>query len=148
MNMGQVEYGGMGQSGEAGMGMGGGRWGGESSGLPMHLGGGPMMSSGMNPGGRVPGIMPHGMLGGDNDSGAGSSGQPSRAIFVNQLPAETTYEELCDAVGAFGSLESIKIIKDKRQAFINFVDAQDAYQLMVQTGQQILLRVKSTVMCL
>tara|TARA_B100000513_G_scaffold186064_1_gene107583 strand:- start:453 stop:2438 length:1986 start_codon:yes stop_codon:yes gene_type:complete len=137
MNM---DYGGMGQSGEAGLGMGRGGWGGESSGLPNYLGGGSMMSSGMPGGGRMPGIMPHGMLG-DSDSGA-PSGQPSRAIFVNQLPPETTYEELCDAVGAFGSLESIKIIKDKRQAFVNFVDAQDAYQLMVNTGQQILLRGK------
>merc|ERR1719506_1218027 len=83
------------------------------------------------------GMMGGGMMGGGGDGG------PSRAIFLNQLPPNTTYEELCDAVGAFGNLESIKILEDKKQAFVNFVDAQAAMQLMMTTGQQIVLRAKS-----
>ncbi|KAL3903713.1 MAG: hypothetical protein SGPRY_011565 [Prymnesium sp.] len=50
--------------------------------------------------------------------------QISRAIFINQVPPEVTYEELCDAVGAFGSLDSVKLLREKRQAFINFVEPQ------------------------
>uniref|UniRef100_A0A7S0LF26 RRM domain-containing protein n=1 Tax=Coccolithus braarudii TaxID=221442 RepID=A0A7S0LF26_9EUKA len=79
--------------------------------------------------------------------GGVTRGQPaqqemSRAIFMHQLPVGTTYEELCDAVGAYGALESMKILEDKRQAFVNFVLTQDAFQLMMTTGQQIVLHGK------
>ena len=61
-------------------------------------------------------------------------GQPTRAIFINQVPKGITYEDIFDAVGAFGNLESVKLLADKRQAFVNFIDAADAFRLMSQLG--------------
>merc|ERR1719454_139250 len=78
--------------------------------------------------------------------------QPSRALYVTALPAEVTYEDICDAVGAFGNLESVKMVNvsakkpptesEKRQAFINFVHHESAYQLMMTLGQYVVLHGK------
>jgi len=89
------------------------------------------------------------MMRGRGGMGAAAGGMRSpvsRAIFINQVPPEVTYEELCDAVGAFGSLDSVKLLREKRQAFINFVEAQAAYQLMMATGQQIVLQGKPFIL--
>ena len=71
--------------------------------------------------------------------GLGGGSGPSRALCVSNVPPEATYEELFDAVGAYGNLESIKLLADKRQAFVNFVEPAAAYHLMMQSGAQIVL---------
>ena len=71
---------------EGGMGMPG-------SGFSMGGGGlGGMGNRGMGGGMGMGGMPGPRMMGGGGDGGA-----PSRAIFINQLPANTTYEELCDS---------------------------------------------------
>ena len=52
-----------------------------------------------------------------------------RDLFVQHVPAGVTYEELFDAVGVFGILESVKLVPEKKQAFINFVEPQAAYHI-------------------
>jgi hypothetical protein len=64
---------------------------------------------------------------------------PSRALIVHHLPPDVTYEELFDAVGAYGNLESIKLLGERRQAFINFVEPQSAFLLMMSCNGQIVL---------
>ena len=102
--------------------------------------GGPDAMSGMHMrggmGGNMGGAMGGGMGGGPM---LGGGGPPSRALVVHHVPPEATYEELFDSVGAYGNLESIKLLHDRRQAFINFVDVQSAYHLMMSTGGQIAL---------
>ena len=55
---------------------------------------------------------------------------PSRSLFTSQLPTDVTYEELLDLVGAFGAIESVRILQPRHQAFINFVDVASASSLM------------------
>lgn len=42
-------------------------------------------------------------------------------------------------MGAYGNLESINLIVEKRQAFINFIEAGDAYRLMASLGGELQL---------
>ena len=104
----------------------------------MGLPGGPdPMMGAMDNGGGIPGAMGVGPMGGGMGMGANAVLGPSRAIFVSQVPPGVSYEELFDAVGAFGNLESIKLIPDKRHAFINFIDTSSSFNLMTQMGGEI-----------
>ena len=71
---------------------------------------------------------------------------PSRAIFVSQVPETVSYEEMFDAVGAFGNLESIKMIPDKHHAFVNYIDAGSAFALMTSCGGELILHGKPSPM--
>ena len=68
---------------------------------------------------------------------------PSRTLCVPSLRPAVTYEELFDAVGAFGNIESIKLIPERGFAFINFVETSAAFNLMAQTGGEIHLQGQS-----
>ncbi len=106
-------------------------------GAPPHMGGMPgvnhrLMHGGRNRGGGRPYT--------SEQQSRPPAGAPSRALYVNKLPPDVTYEELCSAVGAFGSLELVKIYPERRHAFINFVSVADAYNLMIATGGHIVIR--------
>eukprot|EP00908_Phaeocystis_cordata_P020597 Transcript_32256.p1 GENE.Transcript_32256~~Transcript_32256.p1 ORF type:complete len:488 (-),score=125.70 Transcript_32256:448-1911(-) len=114
------------------------------------------MGGAMGPGGMPMAMMPmmgqragvpmHPTFGGGGGGGRGGGEAPTRAVFFPSLPADVGYEELCDAVGAFGPIESIKIVVDKAQAHINFVDVGSAYQLILATGSHVVLQGKPTLM--
>ena len=70
---------------------------------------------------------------------------PSARCHSMQLPSRSQRHHralpgggrvLCDAVGAFGALESVRMLPEKRQAFINFIEHQAAQLLMMTTGGQ------------
>jgi len=53
-------------------------------------------------------------------AGTGSVPQPqSRAIFISQISVDVTHEDICSTVGAYGPIESTKILRDKRHAFVS-----------------------------
>ena len=91
-------------------GMGGGMGGPMGPGGPM----GGSMAPGAEAIGSYPGMLNTRMMAAPNASLLAGQ-QPSRAIFLPSVPDGTTYEELFDVVGPFGSLESIKLLGEKRQ---------------------------------
>jgi hypothetical protein len=96
-----------------GHGMGGGMGGGMSGqgmagGIAGGMAGMPGIAGGM-PAGMPAGMSPPGML------------PNSRAIFISHVAPGIGYEDVCSAVGAFGPLESVKILPDKRQAFVRAI---------------------------
>ena len=134
-------------------GMGGGMGGGMVRGGSMHAGPGgvggrgPMgpgmpMQMQMGPGGmRGMGGM---LMGGAGGGTAGRGGEaPTRAVVVPSLPAGVSCEEICDAVGGFGPIESIELAADR--AHVSFVDVGAAYQLMMSSGGQIMLQVAAAL---
>ena len=70
-------------------------------------GGGAMMMPG--PGGREGGAM-----GGNGRDGA-PNGTNTRALYLHHVPPTVSYEELFDAVGAFGTIESAKLLPEKSE---------------------------------
>jgi len=87
----------------------------------------------------VGGMFPAGSGMASSVGGRTAGQQPSRVIIVSQIPPDVTYEELCDAVGAYGHLESIKITPERNQALVAFVSSQDALTLMISNGGQVIL---------
>jgi len=118
------EYGGMQPTDSSMMGLSGSRWSpAPPAGGAMCLGGG-MGDCARQPNGHSMGMgggAHHGMGSNHGMGGAGMGGMmpQSRAIFLSQIPQETTYEELCSAVGGYGPLESVKILPEKKQAFVS-----------------------------
>lgn len=50
-----------------------------------------------------------------------------RKLFVGNLPAKTTLQELLDVFKAFGSInEQLSVVKDDNYAFIHFYEESDA----------------------
>jgi len=113
--------------------------------MPMPMGGGAMSGGGMPVilmGGGMAARMPMGGAGGGM---AGHGGEaPTRAVVVPSLPAGVRCEEICDAVGSFGPIESIALTED--MAHVSFVDVGAAYQLMMSSGGQIMLQVAAAPM--
>ena len=114
--------------------------------MPMPMGGVAMGGGGMPMpmGGGMAARMP---MGGPGGGMAGGGGNPqhgaTRAIVVPLLPAGVSCEEICDAVGGFGPIESIKLTEDR--AHVSFVDVGAAYQLMMGSGGQIMLQVAAAL---
>merc|ERR1719502_1539593 len=72
--------------------------------------------------------MPGGMgMGG----GMGGAVEPlSRSVFVRKLAPNVTLEELVNEVGVYGAIDSFRIDRERREAYINYVDGQSAAALL------------------
>jgi len=46
----------------------------------------------------------------------------SRAIFLGNVHDDVSYSDLCKLANRYGAIESVKIVKAKNSAFINFID--------------------------
>ena len=103
--------------------------------MPMPMGGAAGMPMFMGMGGRMP-------MGGHGPRAGRGGEAPTRAVVVPSLPAGASCEEICDAVGGFGPIESIELTEDR--AHVSFVDAGAAHQLMMRSGCQIMLQGKPT----
>ena len=69
-----------------------------------------------------------GSSGGYGDSGGMNLG-PSRAVILQNLPANVDYAMLCTLGRQFGMIESVRLHADKSMAFINYVDGASAGNL-------------------
>ena len=113
--------------------------------MPLPMGGAAGMPMFMGMGGRAPmgGHGPRAGRGGEVVGRAPMGGHgPTRAVVVPSLPAGASCEEICDAVGGFGPIESIELTDDR--ALVSFVDAGAAHGLMLRSGCQIMLQGKPT----
>jgi len=59
----------------------------------------------------------------------------SRAIFLGNIQDDVTYADLCKLANRYGSIESVKVVKAKNSAFINFIDPMAA-AAFVSASQQ------------
>lgn len=46
--------------------------------------------------------------------------------MLEPLPADSSYEEMCELVGVFGAIESIRIVAEKQQALPPALDTTHA----------------------
>lgn len=65
-----------------------------------------------------------------NNMFAQDSNSASRAIFLGNVTANVTYQELCRLANRYGRLEQAKMNPDKQNAFLNFLDADAAMAMM------------------
>jgi hypothetical protein len=56
--------------------------------------------------------------------------QEQRAIYVGNLPADTSNHELISLANMFGALESASVVQAKSCGFINFIDGMSAVAMM------------------
>lgn len=78
----------------------------------------------------------------NEESGAGAAMTPCRSVMLEPLPADASYEEVCKLVGVFGVIESMRIVFERNQAFINFVTSEASCELMqhAETEQGLVFR--------
>lgn len=62
-------------------------------------------------------------------TGPDSTGTPGRSIYIGNLPDEASVHDLCRLANQFGSLDQVRIKRERYCAFINFVDAETAMAL-------------------
>jgi len=60
----------------------------------------------------------------------------SRAIYLGNIAEEVTPHDLCKVANRFGAIESVKIVKTKQCAFLNFVDGGAANAFFLASKQQ------------
>lgn len=90
----------------------------------------------MNGGGH-PGQMQHRDM--------GHMAAPSRAIYLGNLPDEVENRDLCKLGNKFGVLELVRINKDKKNGFINFIDPVAAEALFLAAQQRPFLMYNTQV---
>jgi RNA recognition motif-containing protein len=59
----------------------------------------------------------------------------SRAIFLGNVQDDVTLQEICKLANRYGAIESVKIVKAKSSAFVNFIDP-NAAAAFVSAAQQ------------
>jgi len=62
--------------------------------------------------------------------------QPSRSVYVGNLPPTVSVSELCDLATPFGLLESMRFMPSSTYAFLNFARQNDA-QRFWECGQSV-----------
>lgn len=60
----------------------------------------------------------------------------SRALYIGNIEATTTYSQLCKLANRFGRLESVSMVESKHCAFLNFLDR---YSFHVVTRRRIVV---------
>ncbi|PRP85893.1 hypothetical protein PROFUN_06167 [Planoprotostelium fungivorum] len=60
------------------------------------------------------------------DNGEVSLNKPSRALWIGNISATVTEDDLKNAFSTFGEIESVRSLKAKTCAFVNFVNTEDA----------------------
>ncbi|KAI9718315.1 MAG: hypothetical protein M1828_006779 [Chrysothrix sp. TS-e1954] len=59
----------------------------------------------------------------------------SRNVYLGNLPAETTEEELREDLGKFGPLDTVKLVRDKAIGFVHFLSIGHAIKAVTQLPQ-------------
>ncbi|KAJ3309922.1 hypothetical protein HDU76_003491 [Blyttiomyces sp. JEL0837] len=80
---------------------------------------------GMNQFQGMPGNSGQYAAAGGNSSGMVNAGMQNRTVYMGNLPAGTTYEEVMNHV-KFGPVEQVKLLEDKNCAFITFIESSAA----------------------
>jgi len=59
----------------------------------------------------------------------------SRAIFLGNVQDDVSFQDICKLANRFGAIESVKIVKAKSSAFINFIDPAAAAAFVASAQQ-------------
>lgn len=60
----------------------------------------------------------------------------SRNVYLGNLPEETTEDELREDLGKFGSIDAVKIVKEKAIGFVHFLSISNAMKAVTQLPQE------------
>ncbi|CDS07619.1 hypothetical protein LRAMOSA01568 [Lichtheimia ramosa] len=60
------------------------------------------------------------------DIGANAQQEPTRALWIGNIPATTTYSTLLSIFSPFGAIESVRVLTHKNCGFVNFESLEDA----------------------
>ncbi|KAL4874140.1 hypothetical protein BDV12DRAFT_2807 [Aspergillus spectabilis] len=60
----------------------------------------------------------------------------SRNVYLGNLPEETTEDELREELGKFGSIDTVKIVKEKAIGFVHFLSITNAMKAVSQLPQE------------
>lgn len=60
----------------------------------------------------------------------------SRNIYLGNLPADISEEEIMEDVGKYGPIDTIKIVRDKSIAFVHFLSIANAVKAVTQLPQE------------
>ncbi|CAO1617864.1 unnamed protein product [Sympodiomycopsis kandeliae] len=80
-------------------------------------------------------------------SNAGSnngSQQPTRSLWIGNLGASTTGQELMQAFASYGAIESLRLLPEKECGFVNFVDIEDAVRAREDVMTRLAGRIKAS----
>lgn len=61
----------------------------------------------------------------------------SRNVYLGNLPEEITDEELREDLGKFGSIDTVKIVREKNIAFVHFLSIANAIKAVSQLPQEL-----------
>lgn len=60
----------------------------------------------------------------------------SRNVYLGNLPEETTEDSLREELGKFGSIDTVKIVKEKAIGFVHFLSISNAMKAVTQLPQE------------
>ncbi|KAL1922419.1 uncharacterized protein VTP21DRAFT_9958 [Calcarisporiella thermophila] len=81
-----------------------------------------------------------------NGSVNGESSQPTRALWIGNIPATTPPELLREVFSAFGTVESARVLTHKNCGFVNFATVEEAVVARKMMMGQDLFGVSGTVL--
>jgi len=67
-----------------------------------------------------------------------------RGIYLGNIQEDITYHDLCTLANRFGQLESVKIVREKQCAFLNFIDPAAAHAFFM-SAQSSPVRIKTHI---
>ncbi|KAL2000909.1 hypothetical protein VTN02DRAFT_2478 [Thermoascus thermophilus] len=88
------------------------------------FGGSQLLGGPQSPGGVLPALA-SAAFGGPSASVSGIMSGTSRTVYLGNIPAETSAEEILNHVRS-GQIESVRLLPDKNCAFISFLDSSSA----------------------